>query len=229
MKTLRTILLGSVLAVAAASPALADGGFSGTAAVTTNYLFRGISQNADQPAIQASLGYAFGDTGFSVGAWGSTIDFTDFGDTKSSIEADYYANYAFSIDNLDVTLGATYYTYPTSTGAWDYDYFEGSVALAYDFGPVAWSGSVWYSPEFFGGIGDAWYVQTGLSVPITDWLSAAGNYGYQTFDIGGDYSNWNLGLTATYDKYSLNVMYSQTDLPTPYDDGKFVATLSAAF
>ena len=45
------------------------------------------------------------------------------------------------------------------------------------------------------------------------------------------YSNWNLGLTATYKAYSLSAMYSQTDLPNTggLQDAKFVVTLGASF
>lgn len=229
---LKTLMGAALLSTAMATPALAEG-LSGSAAATTNYLFRGITQTLDKPTVQASIGYDFGN-GFSVGAWGSGID---FGDGKSSLETDYYANYAFDWQDIGVTLGATYYAYPTSTSAWNYDYFEASVALSHDFGPFSLNGSVWYSPEFFGGAGNAWYFQVGGEVPITDWLSASGNYGYQTVDTPfyfitkDSYSNWNLGLTATYDKYSLGVMYSQTDLANVggLQDAKFVVTLGASF
>lgn len=229
MKTKSLKFAAGITALSAllASPALAEG-LSGTAAATTNYLFRGVSQTSDQPTVQASIGYDFG-SGFSVGAWGSGLDFHDFGDDKSALETDYYANYATKLGNADLTIGAIYYAYPTSAGSAKYDYFEATAGLSYDFGPAAINGAVFWSPEFTGKTGNATYLTAGLSVPITPWLSAAGNYGYQTIDKGTDYSTWNLGLTATYDKYSLNVMYSQTDLPTPLNDSKFVATLSAAF
>ena len=228
---LKTLAGAALLSAAFVTPAAADG-LSASAAATTNYLFRGITQTLDKPTVQASIGYDFG-SGFSVGAWGSGID---FGDGKSSLETDYYANYATSFDDLDVTLGAIYYAYPTSSSAWNYDYFEASVAVSHDFGPFSATGSVYYSPEFFGGAGNAWYFQIGGEVPINDWLSASGNYGYQTVDTPfyfitkDSYSNWNLGLTATYKAYSLNVMYSQTDLVNlgGLADAKFVATLSAS-
>jgi len=228
---LKTLAGAALLSAAFVTPAAADG-LSASAAATTNYLFRGITQTLDKPTVQASIGYDFGN-GFSVGAWGSGID---FGDGKSSLETDYYANYETTLEDLDITLGAIYYAYPTSSSAWDYDYFEASIAVSHDFGPFSATGSVYYSPRFFGGAGNAWYFQLGADVPLTDWLSADANYGYQTIDTTGyfwgkdSYSNWNLGLTATYKAYSLNVMYSQTDLPNTAGlrDAKFVATISAS-
>lgn len=230
---LRTLVGAALLSVAMATPALADG-LSGTAAATTDYLFRGITQTLDKPTVQASIGYDFGN-GFSVGAWGSGID---FGDGKSSLETDYSATYSTTLDGIGISAGGIYYAYPTSHSSWNYNYFEGWVGLSKDFGMFSVNGSVYYSPEFFGlsSAGDAWYVQGGVGVPITSWLSAAGNYGYQTVNSTSyfgpgrkDYSNWNLGLTGTYKAYALNVMYSQTDLPGSAGDAKVVVMLSASF
>lgn len=227
---LKTLMGAALLSAAVATPALADG-LSGSAAGTTDYLFRGISQTLGKPTVQASLGYDFGN-GLSVGVWGSGID---FGDGKSSLETDWTATYSTSFDGLDVSAGGIYYAYPTSTSAWNYNYFEGWVGVSHDFGPFSLNGQVYYSPEFFGVKDAAWYVQGGVGVPITDWLSASGAYGYQTVDTTGyfgatnDYSNWNLGLTATYKAYSLSGMYSQTDLSGSAGDAKFVVSIGASF
>ena len=226
---LKALASAAVLSVAMATPAFADG-LSGTAAATTDYLFRGITQTLDKPTVQASIGYDFG-SGFSIGVWGSGID---FGDGKSSLETDYSAT---MLDDIGISVGGIYYAYPTSHNSWNYNYFEGWVGLSKDFGMFSVNGSVYYSPEFFGlTSGDAWYAQGGVGIPLTDWLSVAGNYGYQTVSSTGyfgpgrkDYSNWNLGVTGTYKAYSLNVMYSQTDLPSTAGDAKVVIMLSASF
>ena len=228
---LKALLGATALSLTFATPAWAEG-LSASAAATTNYLFRGITQTLDKPTVQASIGYDFGN-GITIGAWGSGID---FGDGKSILETDYSATYSTSWQDLDLSFGGIYYAYPTSTSAWNYDYFEAWAGVGHDFGPFSLNASVYYSPDFFGGAGDGWYFQIGAGVPITDWLSASGAYGYQTVDTPfyfitkNDYSNWNLGLTATYKAYSLGVMYSQTDLVNlgGLQDAKFVVTLSAS-
>ena len=227
---LKTLMGAALLSAAMAPPALADG-LSGTAAATTDYLFRGITQTLGKPTVQASLGYDFG-SGFSVGVWGSGID---FGDGKSSLETDWSATYATSFDGLNVSVGGIYYAYPTSTNSWNYNYFEGWVGVSHDFGPFSLNGQVYYSPEFFGVKKDAWYGQVGVGIPITGWLSASGAYGYQTVNSTGyfgttdNYSNWNMGLTATYKNFSLTGMYSQTDLSGSAGDSKFVVSVGASF
>lgn len=229
---LKTLMGAALLSAAMVTPAFAGSildGLSGTADFTTNYLFRGITNNNDDPTAQAGLNYDLG-SGFSVGTWTSAIDFG----TSGHLEVDWFGNYTTTIDAVDVTLGAIYYTYPMSNSSLNYDYFEGSVTLSHDFGPFAINGSLFISPEFPAKSGAAEYIQGGVTVPITSWLSAAGNYGYQWVDKNAnfgfpDYSNWNLGLTATWKAYSLNLMYSQTDLPSPNDKAKFLATVGVSF
>ena len=64
----RTIVLVALLGVAGAAQAQ----FSSTVTAVSDYDFRGVSLSAKDPALQASLDYAFGETGFSVGAWPAT-------------------------------------------------------------------------------------------------------------------------------------------------------------
>src|SRR5690242_11363460 len=73
MKKHLSIVLGATalgLASMAATPASAQiAGLSANAAVTTNYIFRGISQSGANPAVQAGLDYNIGTSGFAIGTW----------------------------------------------------------------------------------------------------------------------------------------------------------------
>ena len=79
MKKSISIFLGTTalaLGAMAATPASAQiAGLSANAAVTSNYIFRGISQSGSAIAVQAGVDYAVGDTGLAFGAWASSIDF----------------------------------------------------------------------------------------------------------------------------------------------------------
>jgi uncharacterized protein (TIGR02001 family) len=55
---------------------------SGSVWLTTDYVFRGLSNTDENPAAQGSLDYTF--KGFYVGIWGSNSDLSDAG-----IEIDY--------------------------------------------------------------------------------------------------------------------------------------------
>ena len=53
---------------------VAGGSFSVNAGVTTNYLFRGVSQTDDEPSVYGGADWEH-DSGFSAGIWLSNVDF----------------------------------------------------------------------------------------------------------------------------------------------------------
>ena len=90
---------------------------SGSIALTSDYLFRGISQNDQKPALQAGLEYTT-DSGFYAGAWGSNISWlsdlsTATAPISSSLELDAYGGYRGKLaENVSYDVGALYYWYP---------------------------------------------------------------------------------------------------------------------
>lgn len=73
--------------------------------LTTDYVFRGISNTDGDPAIQGSLDYEH-DTGFYAGVWASSVKFRENAgaaavDTvqEATIEIDYYAGFASEFDS----------------------------------------------------------------------------------------------------------------------------------
>ena len=107
MKSIKTLaLVTGLLAISGVSQAQ----FSSTWTAVSDYDFRGVSQSGKSPAIQGSADYAFGDSGFSVGAWASNVDWEP---AEDEIELDLYANYVGKInDTWSWTAGATWYDYP---------------------------------------------------------------------------------------------------------------------
>src|SRR5687768_17626345 len=92
MKSMKTLALATgLLALSGVSQAQ----FSSTWTAVSDYDFRGWSQTAKDPALQASADYAFADTGFSMGAWASNVDF----ENDADIELDLYANYVGEIND----------------------------------------------------------------------------------------------------------------------------------
>ena len=83
---IKSCVLGAALAAGLALPAQAEDKkltLSATTAFTTDYIFRGVSNTDENPAVQAAFDATYGM--FYAGMWGSN---TDFGD---GIEIDYYA------------------------------------------------------------------------------------------------------------------------------------------
>ena len=81
--------------------------------LTSNYKFRGQDQDVNRikavnPAIQGGFDYSFGDSGFYVGNWNSSVDWL----SGNSIEADFYGGYKFKAGEVDLDVGALTYAYP---------------------------------------------------------------------------------------------------------------------
>ena len=102
MKSMKNLaLVIGLLALSGVSQAQ----FSSTWTAVSDYDFRGFSQSAKDPALQASADYAFGDSGFSIGAWASNVDFGKTVD--GDIELDLYAGYVGKInDTFSWTAGS---------------------------------------------------------------------------------------------------------------------------
>ena len=93
---------------------------SANVALTTDYVFRGISQTDESAAIQGGFDLTCGR--FYAGLWASNLDFggdqtqTGQGIDFADIEIDYYAGIKSTIPNtsIEIDLGVTYYSYPNA-------------------------------------------------------------------------------------------------------------------
>src|SRR5687768_1841202 len=88
----------------------------GTAGLTRDYVFSGVSQTNGDPAIQA--GFEWTDAGFYAGGCGSNVSWlwdlsADGAKISSSLELDAYAGYRGALgESATFDVGAIYYWYP---------------------------------------------------------------------------------------------------------------------
>jgi len=219
--------------------------FSANVAITTDYRFRGISQTSEDPAVQGGFDYAYGPLGFYAGVWASSLDFNVPDPDPADVEIDFYAGLAGRFGGgLDWDAGVLYYAYPgsdTGPGAADYDYVEVYGSLGYDFGPLALTGGLNYSPDYFFESGDFLYLYGELEVPLVHGLVMAAHLGRNEIDDNAqfgtpDYSDWSIGVSRTFGAFTLDLSYVDTDLGesecfggTPVCDAAAVFTVSAAW
>jgi uncharacterized protein (TIGR02001 family) len=222
MKFSKTVLAAATLAgLCAAQPALAQddewGSLTAYVAVTSDYRFRGISQNDKEPTPQASINWSGWD-GFYLGTWVSKVNFLDnvAGKGGTSYETDFYAGKHTDLWGFaDLNLQAYYYAYPDHNragGAPRYSYSEGLVQLSHTFGDLTITGTGSWSPDYFGETGTAYYAGGTASYAIFDWLSVSGTYGHQWVNHTlPAYSYWDFGATLTYRSLAFDVRYVDTD------------------
>lgn len=265
-------LLSIAVALIASAPAFAEdakpadaaaeppgswlpGTFSGTVSINNDYIFRGISQTDHNPALQGNINYTL-DTGFegiSVygGVWGSNIDFNDDAANNNHgghLETDWSFGLTGTILDTGVgyNLGAIYYYYPGANHDLNYDYWEFAPALTYTIDIVTLTGGLNYSPDYFGGSGDGYYLNGGASVAIpvpNNWfsLTAFGTTGHQWIEKNEnfgtkDYQDWKLGLTVGIKNITLTAAYTDTNLSkndcfngTNLCESRALLSLGAAF
>ena len=233
-------LSAPVAAIAADEPAAESwipGSFTGNVALTSDYVFRGISQNNENAAIQGGVDW---DTGMGVyfGIWGSSVNFKD--NSEASAEVDLYGGYAGTFgDAISYDVGFIYYWYPGAAKALDYDLWEVYGKAGYDFGFAAVNVGIAFSPNYFGGTDDAYYFSGGVDVPITDTVSVSGGINYSKYKAPlANYWDWNIGATLNVNNwFDIDVRYYDTDIPGSclvasgkhWCDSKAVVTVSRSF
>lgn len=166
----------AVLGAAAGLPATAMAGATATAAVVSDYDWRGITQSSLDPAFQLGIDYRH-SSGLYAGVWGSTVDWSFFpGDNiEPDLEADFYAGYAGgdAAGTFGYDLGVTYYTYPGLPGP-SADYWEVNAGLSKGW----FSAKLWYAPEFQGQDYNMWYAETNATIPLAHGFTLTGHVGY---------------------------------------------------
>ena len=97
-------------APAAAAPAEPASPLSFNVGVTSNYVFRGVSQTHGRPAVQGGIDYAHA-SGLYIGAWASSITWVKDFLGKGSMELDIYGGYKNTFGGGDWNYDVGYITY----------------------------------------------------------------------------------------------------------------------
>lgn len=134
---------------AVAVPGLGSAQLTANVSLTSNYKFRGQDQDVNRikavnPAIQGGFDYSFGDSGFYVGNWNSSVDWL----SGNSIEADFYGGYKFKAGEVDLDVGALTYVYPGNTNGNTTELYGAAT-----YGPFTAKYSHTVSKDYFGWAG----------------------------------------------------------------------------
>ena len=178
----------SIAAQAADAPAAFTA--SGNVAITSDYVFRGISQTAGKTAVQA--GYDVTHTsGLSAGIWASNVS-----PALGDLEIDLYANYAFKLGVVDVSVGYINYTYNTAANGG-----EANVALTYAGLTLKYSDGV-------SGILTDYYYEANYSydVAAVKGLNLALHYGQTEADV------YDYAVALSYPVMGFTATVSYSDL-----------------
>jgi uncharacterized protein (TIGR02001 family) len=204
------IPLSLVLASLGMSAAAADE-FSGNVALTTDYVWRGISQTDNGPAIQGGFDFAHA-SGFYLGTWASNVEFGD----DANVEIDLYGGYAMELESgLSLDVGLIHYDYPSES---DLNFEEIYVGVGYDF----FSAMVSYDPDNKNA-----YWDLGADFTLPGEVALGLHYGYYDFDDGSEYNDWKLALGKSYSGFDFELAYTDTDIDDEkLADGRVIFTIT---
>ncbi len=182
--------------------------FSWNLGVTSDYVFRGITQTDFDPALQGGLDYAFGDSGWYIGTWASNVDFVSVG--TPDIELDAYFGWGTEIaEDWTLDLHAIRYFYLGESdgyGSLDYNEYFAKVSYAEMLTfTVAYANDYAnqdYSSTYFGLTG-AFDIGHGFS------LNAGVGHSDFSNDVG-NYTDYNIGVSRSFGPVEAALTYYDT-------------------
>lgn len=224
-KLLATSVLAATAAAGVSAPAMA--GVSANIGVTSNYIWRGVSQTADAAAVSGGFDYE-AESGFYSGIWVSTIDFS--GGVDSGTETDLYLGFGGEAGDFGYDVGYIYYMY-TEYDDIDFGeiYFNGSFSLL-SFGLALTTNNEDLNDDFGFESGDMFYY-IGVGGDIAEDMSLSATYGYYDFDSDGEdgalESYGYLQLDLTKGDFTLSIIEAEEE--SGDDDTKLVVSWGASF
>ena len=169
---------------------------TGNVALTSDYIFRGLTQTWDRPAVQGGTDLSLAN-GFATGAWASNISGHSY--PGGSMELDLYASYGQTIgDDRSWRVGLYGYVYPGANldhaglPSRSFNTLEANVAVSWKLWTLKWNRA------------------------LTDYFGADIEQGYRGNSKGTNYfmlegalpldSKWTLTLHAGYTDYATELV-----------------------
>jgi len=225
MKALLASSLVAVSCIAVATPAFADDTappsdikITGSAAIVSQYRFRGISQSDNKPVVQGAITVSH-SSGFYISTWGSSATASpalDIGGT----EIDVYGGWTHGIADSGFTVDAGVYGY-LYPGAPLGNYYEIYGNLSKTLGPVSAKAGVYFAPKqknlsrLAVPTHSNTYVYGELSgaIPNTP-LSVHTHLGHTggAFNFTKQYIDYTVGVSASYKNLTLDASWVGTNV-----------------
>lgn len=187
-----------------------ESNWSWNLALTSDYVFRGVSQTDRKPALQGGLDFSFGDSGFYVGGWASNIDFAD--SDGPDLEFDTYIGYSADVsDDVNLDFSVVHYAYFGERNAY------GSVDYTEVIGKATWNEMLTFTAAYAPDYGNLDYASLYFNVSgsweLGNEFSLNAGVGHTDFsDDNGSYNDWNLGVSRQFGPVNAAINYYDTNL-----------------
>lgn len=226
MKT-KFCITAAALAACLSTPAMAQDASAVDVSVglsaATDYVWRGVSQSDEDPAVFATVQVTAG--GFYAGAGTENVDFAGV-----KQEYDLWAGYVLPLGGkTKLDVGVVRYGYVDAAA--DIDTLEIKGALSTSVGQTGLGIATYWTPDYFGTNNSAIYTELTASHPLMDKLTLSGAVGYQSINnSNADYVNWNAGLKyEVLPGASVDVRYHDTDEAGDVFGSRIVGSFAIGF
>lgn len=232
-RMLLALALLAPLAVKAETPESAHN-FAFTGWLVSDYVFRGVSQNYEDPALQAAVDYTH-SSGFYAGAWASPVDFNN--DSGADLEVDTYVGFKRQLnDVLTGDIQFIRYNYPGVKNGFHLAYNEFIGKLTFFERVVL---TVGYSTDVFASGKSGLYTNLTGNWRLPYELTLSTGVGLYRFDSDlfptkDEYLDYSVGLSRAFGKLETALTYVDTDNNGPVlfgkiADSRVVLSLKYAF
>lgn len=239
MNTTRSLVAGIALAGAAVAVPAHANELTANATVTNNYIWRGLTQTTNEPAVQGGVDFTH-DTGLYVGTWVSNVQYES--DDVYSYEHDMYAGYAGSFgENWTYDVGYLYYNYDDEA-EFDFGEVYGTIGFK-DFSFSVYALTNTEADESEGQNFDAfetYYLSADYTFQVLGGMDVGLHVGYHDGDfseafngVDGDYYDYNVSIS----RGGFGFMITNTNADGDFaaggardnDEVKFVVSYSVDF
>ena len=214
------------------APHAAASELSGTATLTSEYIYRGLAMSDNDPALQLGLDYEH-DSGLFIGVWGSTIDITSPMGQRDT-ELAYYAGYHYSSESpVSASVTVLRYTYPGQTSMHGYDYNETLIGASWR---ERYSIEFAYTNNLYNLDRVARHWEFRSEWPVANaWVIGAALGRNDMSDAGvAPYLHWDVGASARFSRLTVDLRWYDNETLDGFAafqsaDSRFVVSISAAF
>lgn len=232
-KTIVSLSVIATLALGMSSAVQAAGELTANATVASNYIWRGLTQNINEAAVQGGIDYV-DESGFYVGTWASNVEYAPGDDF--SYEHDVYFGYGGETQGITYDFGYLYYNYDSAAN-FDFSEIYGSLSFSnFKVGANVFVHTQADEPEGVSlDFGDTIYYSADYAFEVRKDLELGFHIGYHDGDfnelfngVPGSYIDYNASLS----KDGFTFLVSSTDLDNAGSDGldndsvKFVVSYS---
>lgn len=196
--------IGAIALLVLSLPICSYAGLYGNLSLMSNYIWRGVSQTNNGPAVEGDLG--FEHKGFYVGMTGENVDYGP--EDPAYLELAPYVGFEHEFEShIKFDLSCLYYVYPHTT----YDYSELSGSVGYRI----FSLGLQYAMDYFNEKLSDLYPYVAVKFELPKGFEVGGHVGYSSKarnEVDEEGSFWDYEMYASHELFSgLNAKFIYTN------------------